>query len=54
VVSSINASFSTNFAHIGCAGEVVLVEHADFDKYAMEVRRRAARGVGLRGGGGNE
>lgn len=54
VVSSINASFSTNFAHIGCAGEVVLVEHADFDKYAMEVRRRAARGVGLRGGGWNE
>jgi hypothetical protein len=44
VVSKITDSFSTNFSHMGCAGEVVLEPHEDFDKYAIEVRPSGFRG----------
>lgn len=38
IVEHINSTFSVNFKRVGCAGEVVLREDADFDKYAVEIR----------------
>jgi hypothetical protein len=38
VVGQINASFAANFAQIGCAGEVLLSQHEDYDKFSIQVR----------------
>jgi hypothetical protein len=37
VVGLINESFSTNFAQIGCAGEVLLGQHEDYDQFSIQV-----------------
>lgn len=37
VVGVINSSFSTNFSEIGCAGEVLLEQHEDYDKFSIQV-----------------
>jgi hypothetical protein len=37
LVRGINGRFGTNFEEIGCAGEVVLQEHDDYDKFAIEI-----------------
>jgi hypothetical protein len=37
VVGVINSSFSTNFSDIGCAGEVHLDQHEDYDKFSIQV-----------------
>jgi hypothetical protein len=44
VVGLINSSFSTNFSEIGCAGEVHLAPHEDYDKFSIQV------GGGVMGG----
>ncbi|KAL6755028.1 P-loop containing nucleoside triphosphate hydrolase protein [Haematococcus lacustris] len=38
LVDTINTSFGRNFAEIGCVGEVVLTDHADYDKFAITIR----------------
>lgn len=40
VVAAVNATFSANFASVGCAGDVVLHEAAgeDYVRYAIEIR----------------
>lgn len=37
VVGQINTSFAANFAQIGCAGEVLLSQHEDYDKFSIQV-----------------
>lgn len=37
VVAVINTSFSQNFSEIGCAGEVHLEEHEEYDKFSIQV-----------------
>ncbi|KAK9808667.1 hypothetical protein WJX72_001584 [[Myrmecia] bisecta] len=36
-VDTINATFERNFRQIGCAGQVRLAEHDDYDKFAIEL-----------------
>jgi chromosome segregation ATPase len=38
VVGLINASFGSNFSQIGCAGEVSLGQHEDYDKFSVQIR----------------
>ena len=38
-VKKINQTFQRNFKDIGCAGEVSLAEHADYDKFAVQIRQ---------------
>eukprot|EP00775_Hariotina_reticulata_P010125 gene10125-10283_t len=38
VVGLINESFSTNFAQIGCAGEVLLGQHEDYDQFSIQIK----------------
>ena len=38
-VKEINKTFQRNFKDIGCAGEVSLAEHADYDKFAVQIRQ---------------
>jgi hypothetical protein len=38
LVEVINKRFSLNFEEIGCAGEVVLKEDPDYEKFALEIR----------------
>lgn len=38
LVGTINETFSANFRDIGCAGEVALVQHEDYDKFAVQIR----------------
>eukprot|EP00878_Enallax_costatus_P017303 GHUV01018171.1.p1 GENE.GHUV01018171.1~~GHUV01018171.1.p1 ORF type:complete len:959 (+),score=392.27 GHUV01018171.1:54-2930(+) len=38
VVGLINDSFSTNFAQIGCAGEVLLGKSEDYDKFSIQIK----------------
>ena len=38
-VKKINQTFQHNFKDIGCAGEVSLAEHADYDKFAVQIRQ---------------
>jgi hypothetical protein len=40
VVGQINTSIAANFAQIGCAGEVLLSQHEDYDKFSIQVRSR--------------
>jgi hypothetical protein len=44
VVGVINTSFGANFSQIGCAGEVALGTHEDYDKFSIQVRARVWRG----------
>ena len=37
IVSKITSSFSRSFCHIGCAGEVKLGEHEDYDKFSIQI-----------------
>ncbi|KAA6420293.1 MAG: structural maintenance of chromosomes 5 [Trebouxia sp. A1-2] len=37
-VKKIDQTFQRNFRDIGCAGEVSLAEHADYDKFAVEIK----------------
>ena len=37
IISKITASFSRSFCHIGCAGEVRLGEHDDYDKFSIQI-----------------
>lgn len=37
LVSDISESFSTSFAKIGCAGEIKLGEHEDYDKWSIDI-----------------
>lgn len=37
VVGLINTSFASNFSQIGCAGEVLLGQHEDYDKFSIQV-----------------
>ncbi|KAF9981515.1 Structural maintenance of chromosomes protein 5 [Mortierella antarctica] len=37
LISDISKSFSTSFQRIGCAGEVKLGEHEDYDKWCIEI-----------------
>jgi len=38
IISKISTTFSKSFSDIGCAGEVMLAEHEDFDKYGIEIK----------------
>ncbi|WIA11591.1 hypothetical protein OEZ85_011696 [Tetradesmus obliquus] len=38
VVGQINTSFAANFAQIGCAGEVLLSQHEDYDKFSIQIK----------------
>ena len=38
-VKKINQTFQRNFKDIGCAGEVSLAEHTDYDKFAVQIRQ---------------
>jgi hypothetical protein len=38
LVGVINERFARNFEEIGCAGEVVLKEDPDYEKFALEIR----------------
>lgn len=37
LVNSIGAKFSAAFDNIGCAGEVRISEHEDYDKWAIDI-----------------
>ncbi|KAL3130540.1 hypothetical protein ABBQ38_008351 [Trebouxia sp. C0009 RCD-2024] len=37
-VKKINQTFQRNFKDIGCAGEVSLAEHPDYDKFAVQIK----------------
>ena len=37
-VKKIDQTFQRNFRDIGCAGEVSLAEHADYDKFAVQIK----------------
>lgn len=37
VVGKITTSFSRSFCQIGCAGEVKLGEHEDYDKFSIQI-----------------
>lgn len=37
-IQKINKTFQKNFRQIGCAGEVSLAEHDDYDKFAVQIR----------------
>lgn len=37
-VKKIDTTFQRNFKDIGCAGEVSLAEHADYDKFAIQLK----------------
>lgn len=37
-VASINETFSKSFSGIGCAGEVELFEHDDYDHFAVHIK----------------
>lgn len=37
-VQKINETFQHNFGDIGCAGEVNLEEHEDYDKFAIQIK----------------
>ncbi|KAL0040483.1 hypothetical protein WJX77_008439 [Trebouxia sp. C0004] len=37
-VKKIDQTFQSNFRDIGCAGEVSLAEHADYDKFAVQIK----------------
>lgn len=37
-VEKINKTFQKNFRQIGCAGEVSLAEHEDYDKFAVQIK----------------
>ena len=37
-VKQIDTTFQRNFKDIGCAGEVSLAEHADYDKFAIQIK----------------
>ncbi len=37
-VKKIDTTFQRNFKDIGCAGEVGLAEHADYDKFAVQIK----------------
>lgn len=37
-MTKVNETFSANFVHVGCAGEVLLQEDEDFDKFAIAIR----------------
>jgi hypothetical protein len=47
VVGLINSSFSTNFSEIGCAGEVHLAQHEDYDKFSIQVRLACGGHIGV-------
>ncbi|MEW5302675.1 MAG: hypothetical protein WDW36_005436 [Sanguina aurantia] len=38
MVEAINATFTKNFASIGCVGEIQLQEDVDYDKFAIQIR----------------
>eukprot|EP00879_Flechtneria_rotunda_P030740 GHRR01033413.1.p1 GENE.GHRR01033413.1~~GHRR01033413.1.p1 ORF type:complete len:1070 (+),score=417.49 GHRR01033413.1:424-3210(+) len=38
IVGLINTSFSSNFSQIGCAGEVLLGQHEDYDKFSIQIK----------------
>ena len=37
-VKKIDTTFQRNFKDIGCAGEVSLAEHADYDKFSIQIK----------------
>lgn len=37
-VKKIDQTFQRSFRDIGCAGEVSLAEHADYDKFAVQIK----------------